>query len=238
MYLQISESYLLWKMFMTLSRGVVNIWQEIIYHVAFEPFFLADAAPTSAMTRAASDWRTFWNDVTDDDAEIDSTTSLWRCDAEQPIASRRTVNILMKKSPFRALMKAKTSIPIGTCSSRLSSYLSVLIPKTCDLWAVVVTVAQLVERLLLTPEVCSSNPVIGKLLYWTFVYCQLYWKIENKEKEAGNGPFLKTSGHTNKNVGCVCKCWMLFWDSNSQRLEHESPLITTIRSVTFYPVPV
>ena len=30
-------------------------------------------------------------------------------------------------------------------------------------WAVVV--AQLVERLLLTPEVRDSNPVIGKLLY-------------------------------------------------------------------------
>ena len=23
------------------------------------------------------------------------------------------------------------------------------------------------------------------------IYCQLYWKDENKEKEAGNGPFLK-----------------------------------------------
>ena len=29
------------------------------------------------------------------------------------------------------------------------------------------------------------------LLYGTFVYCQLYWKDENKEKEAGNDPFLK-----------------------------------------------
>ena len=30
-------------------------------------------------------------------------------------------------------------------------------------WAVVV--AQLVERSLLTPEACGTNPVIGKLLY-------------------------------------------------------------------------
>ena len=52
-------------------------------------------------------------------------------------------------------------------------------------------VAQLVERLLLTPEVRGSNPVIGKLLYGTFVYCQLYWKDENKEKEAENKPFIK-----------------------------------------------
>ena len=34
-------------------------------------------------------------------------------------------------------------------------------------WAAVV--AQLVEQLLPTPEVCSSNPVIGKLLYQTFI---------------------------------------------------------------------
>ena len=52
-------------------------------------------------------------------------------------------------------------------------------------------VTQLVERLLPTPEVRGSNPVIGKLLYETFVYCQLYWKDENKEKEAGNGPFFE-----------------------------------------------
>ena len=46
-----------------------------------------------------------------------------------------------------------------------------------------VVVAQLVERSLPTPEVRGLNPVIGKLLYW---------KDENKEKEAGNGPFKKT----------------------------------------------
>ena len=49
--------------------------------------------------------------------------------------------------------------------------------------------AQLVERSLLTPEARGSNPVIGKLLYGTFVNYQLYRKDENKEKEARNGPF-------------------------------------------------
>ena len=57
------------------------------------------------------------------------------------------------------------------------------------LWTVVVT--QLVERLLPTPEVRSSNPVNCKLLYRTFVHCQLHRKDENKEKEAGNDPFKK-----------------------------------------------
>ena len=47
----------------------------------------------------------------------------------------------------------------------------------------------LVERLLPTPEIRGSNPVIGQLLNRTFVYCQLYWTDENKEKEAENGPF-------------------------------------------------
>ena len=28
-------------------------------------------------------------------------------------------------------------------------------------------------------------------LYWTFVYCKLYWNHENKEKEAGNDPLKK-----------------------------------------------
>ena len=49
------------------------------------------------------------------------------------------------------------------------------------------------EGLLRTPEVWGSNPVIGKHFKWTFVYCQLYWIDENKEKVAGNGPFLKNT---------------------------------------------
>ena len=52
-----------------------------------------------------------------------------------------------------------------------------------------VVVAQLVERLLLTPEVRGSNPVIGKLFYRRlFVYCQLNRKDEDKEKKAGEWP--------------------------------------------------
>ena len=49
-----------------------------------------------------------------------------------------------------------------------------------------VVVAQLVERLLLIPEVRGSNPVIGKNLF-TLNICLLstvYWKDENKEKKS------------------------------------------------------
>ena len=46
---------------------------------------------------------------------------------------------------------------------------------------------QLVERLLLTPEICSSTPVIG-YFYRALLNVNC---VENKEKEAGNGP-LKT----------------------------------------------
>ena len=53
-----------------------------------------------------------------------------------------------------------------------------------------VVVAQLVERSLLIPEVRGSNPVIGKI-YWTFVYCQLYWKDKNKEKSGREWPIYK-----------------------------------------------
>ena len=52
-------------------------------------------------------------------------------------------------------------------------------------------VAQLVEQFLPIPEVRRSNPVIGKKLFVLNI-CLLstvYWKDENKEKEAGNGPF-------------------------------------------------
>ena len=59
-------------------------------------------------------------------------------------------------------------------------------------------VAQLVERLLPIPEVRGSNPVIGKNLFKLNIslLSTLYWKDENKEKEAGNGPlFKKTNTH-------------------------------------------
>ena len=43
------------------------------------------------------------------------------------------------------------------------------------------------------PEVRGSNPVIGKnlLISNICILSTVYWKDENKEKEAGNGPFLK-----------------------------------------------
>ena len=46
-----------------------------------------------------------------------------------------------------------------------------------------VVVAQLVEQSLPTPEVRGLNPAIGKI----YMYYQLNWKDEIKEKEAGNG---------------------------------------------------
>ena len=56
-------------------------------------------------------------------------------------------------------------------------------------------VAQLVEQSLPILEVHDLNPVIGKNLFILNI-CLLspvYWKDENKEKEAGNGPFKKKS---------------------------------------------
>ena len=53
-------------------------------------------------------------------------------------------------------------------------------------------VAQLVEQSLPIPEVRGSNPVIGKNLFILKI-CLLSTvnrKDENKEKEAGNGPFV------------------------------------------------
>ena len=52
-----------------------------------------------------------------------------------------------------------------------------------------VVVAQLVERSLPMPEVRGSNPVIGKNILNIYLLSTVYWKDENKEKEAGNGPF-------------------------------------------------
>ena len=59
-----------------------------------------------------------------------------------------------------------------------------------------VVVAQLVERSLPIPEVRRSNPAIGKNILILNNYCILstvYEKTKNKEKEAGNGPFLKNN---------------------------------------------
>ena len=50
-------------------------------------------------------------------------------------------------------------------------------------------VAQLAEWLLPIPEDPGSNPVIGNF-YWTYLQLTVCRKDENKEEEAGNGPFL------------------------------------------------
>ena len=49
--------------------------------------------------------------------------------------------------------------------------------------------AQLVEWSLLTPEVQSTNPVIGKIEH--LFNGHNIEKTEKEEKEAANGPFLK-----------------------------------------------
>ena len=55
-----------------------------------------------------------------------------------------------------------------------------------------VVVAQLIERALPIPEVCGSNPVIGKNLYIEHLFTvNCIEKMKIKKKVAGNGPFLK-----------------------------------------------
>ena len=59
-------------------------------------------------------------------------------------------------------------------------------------WSWAVVVAQLVERSLPIPEVRGLNPVIRKIYLFQLNICLLstvYWKDENKEKEAGDGSF-------------------------------------------------
>ena len=53
-----------------------------------------------------------------------------------------------------------------------------------------VVVAQLVERLLPTPQVCGSNPVIGEnFIHLITINC--IEKTKEKEKEAGNAQLKK-----------------------------------------------
>ena len=52
-----------------------------------------------------------------------------------------------------------------------------------------VVVAQLVERLLLTPEVCSSNPVIVKISIEHLFTVNCIEKTKVKKKVTGNGHF-------------------------------------------------
>ena len=67
----------------------------------------------------------------------------------------------------------------------LSKYVNILVGTLSIKRAVVV--AQLVERLRPTPEICSSSPEIGKILSTN----STIEKDKNNEKDAGNGPSLK-----------------------------------------------
>ena len=51
--------------------------------------------------------------------------------------------------------------------------------------------AQLAERSLMAPEDPGSNPVIGNFYLNIYLLLTVCRKDENKEKEAGTGPFLK-----------------------------------------------
>ena len=50
-------------------------------------------------------------------------------------------------------------------------------------------VAQLAERSLMIPEDPGSNPVISNFYLNIYLLLTVCRKEENKEKEAGNGPF-------------------------------------------------
>ena len=58
-----------------------------------------------------------------------------------------------------------------------------------------VVVAQLVERPLPIPEVCCSNPVIGKNYIEHFSILNCFENKKIKKKEARNDPFLKSACH-------------------------------------------
>ena len=58
-------------------------------------------------------------------------------------------------------------------------------------------VVQLVERLLPTQEVCSSNPVISKISKHIFLTVNCIEKMNVKKKEAGSAQFNKTEIHSN-----------------------------------------
>ena len=89
-----------------------------------------------------------------------------------------------------AMGELTTGFEPGPAQRSTKSSFSKLFSKSFHVGAVIV--AQLVEWLLSNPEVRGSNRVIGKNLYWTLFTVNYIEKTnENKEKEAGNGPFEK-----------------------------------------------
>ena len=91
-----------------------------------------------------------------------------------------------------------------------------------------VFVAQLVERSLPTPEVCGSNPVIGKLLCGTLLTL-LKGKNKDKEKEKvpGNDPLKKQISVLTNNVS-NCSHLLIFQKQSAEvllrsELQDQSP---------------
>ena len=54
------------------------------------------------------------------------------------------------------------------------------------------------KETLMIPEDPGSNPVIGNFYLNIYLLLTVCRKDENKEKEAGNGPFLKRNTYTGK----------------------------------------
>ena len=86
-------------------------------------------------------------------------------------------------------------------------------------------VAHLVEQLLPTPEFCGSNPVIGKNLYWTFVYCQLFIeKTKIKKKMPGMAHFLKRVIPQRVDIHILSRAIMLYLCPTTNPIEQLTSL--------------
>ena len=89
-------------------------------------------------------------------------------------------------------------------------------------WAVVV--AQLVERLLLIPEVRGSNPVIGKnlFIYWTIVNCQLCIEKTKIKKKRPRMAHLKKISIENSVVDFT-RMWLRIIGVEGEHIDHYLP---------------
>ena len=95
---------------------------------------------------------------------------------------------------FKLTTFGNESLPITTRPG-LPSSIKFIYPsyKECkDNFLGAVVVAQLVEWSLPIPKVHGSNPAIGKNLFISIEH--LFTINENREKEAGDGPFKKNLG--------------------------------------------
>ena len=93
-------------------------------------------------------------------------------------------------------------------------------------------VAHLVEQLLPTPEFCGSNPVIGKNLYWTFVYCQLFIeKTKIKKKMPGMAHFLKRVIPQRVDIHVLSRAIILYLCPTTNPIEQ----LTSLEGFYVYP---